>query len=164
MSVATALARARVRSTSTTSRATPRITSANAHAEPTLPAPMTPTFMTILLPCARRCPEVDPTFGGVPIDLFQLAGRKLDLFERADVLLQLNHAAGPNQRRRDARIAQGPSQRHLRQRLAAPAGDLMEGPHLRQDLFRQQIGRKRTRMAGSRAGRDASEISVGQQA
>src|SRR5882672_408720 len=50
-SVATALARARVRSTSTTSRATPRITSANAHAEPTLPAPITPTFMAT--PCSR---------------------------------------------------------------------------------------------------------------
>src|SRR6267378_2570177 len=75
MSAATALARARVRSTSTTSRATPRITSAKAHAEPTLPAPMTPTFMTIPLPCARRCPEVDPTFGGVPVDVFQLLGR-----------------------------------------------------------------------------------------
>src|SRR6266702_4617299 len=45
MSAATALARARVRSTSTTSRATPRSTTANAHAEPTLPAPMMPTFM-----------------------------------------------------------------------------------------------------------------------
>src|SRR6266540_7449039 len=55
MSVATALARARVRSTSTTSRATPRITSANAHAEPTLPAPMTPTFMAT--PFLRVCME-----------------------------------------------------------------------------------------------------------
>src|SRR5712664_42083 len=55
MSVATALARARVRSTSTTSPATPRITSANAHAEPTLPAPMTPTFMAT--PFLRVCME-----------------------------------------------------------------------------------------------------------
>src|SRR5882672_2966316 len=116
MSAATALARARVRSTSTTSRATPRITSAKAHAEPTLPAPMTPTFMTIPLPCARRCPEVDPTFGGVPVDVFQLLGRELELVERADVLLQLGHAAGPDQRRRDAGIAQYPGERHLRLR------------------------------------------------
>jgi len=40
----------------------------------------------------------------------------------------------------------------------------MEAPHLRQHLFRQQIGRKRTGMAGSRTGRDASKVSVGEQA
>ena len=82
------------------------------------------------LPCARRCPEVDPTFGGVPVDVFQLFGRKLELIECADVLLQLCHAAGPDERRRDAWIAQSPGERHLRQRLAAPDGDLIEGPYL----------------------------------
>src|SRR3981189_329434 len=111
---------------------------------------------------ARRLPEVDPAFSRVPVDVFQIAGRKLELLERACVLLQLGHAAGPDQRRRDAGVAQGPGQRHLRQRLTAPAGDLMEAPHLRQDLFRQQIGRKRTRMAGSRAGPDASKASGGE--
>src|SRR5258708_2255987 len=49
MSVATALARARVRSMTTISRATPRIASANTQAAPTAPAPMTPTFI-----CASR--------------------------------------------------------------------------------------------------------------
>src|SRR5438445_1050383 len=116
------------------------------------------------LPCARRCPEVDPTFGGVPVDVFQLFGRKLELIECADVLLQLCHAAGPDERRRDAWIAQSPGERHLRQRLAAPDGDLIEGPYLREELLGQQIGGKRTGMAGSRAGWDTSEVSVGEQA
>src|SRR6266853_2111087 len=113
---------------------------------------------------ARRLPEVVPALSRVPVDVFQIAGRKLELLERADVLLQLIYAAGPDQRRRDAGVAQGPGQRHLRQRLTAPAGDLMEAPHLRQGLFRQEIGRKRTGMAGSRAGRDTSKVSVGEQA
>src|SRR5882762_6925605 len=113
---------------------------------------------------ARRFPEVDPAIRREPVDVFQLAGRQLELLERAYVLLQLGHAAGPDQRRRDAGGAQGPGQRQLRQRLAASAGDLMEAPHLPQGLFRQQIGRKRTGMAGSRAGRDASKVSVGEQA
>src|SRR6267154_2787732 len=66
MSVATALARARVRSTSTTSRATPRIAAAKAHAEPTLPAPTMPTFMADLsewtsdLSTCSRCASADP--------------------------------------------------------------------------------------------------------
>src|SRR5260221_1344893 len=50
MSVATALARSRVRSTNTTSRAAPRRTTANAHADPTAPVPIIPTFITSALP------------------------------------------------------------------------------------------------------------------
>src|ERR1700738_928692 len=53
MSVATALARARVRSMSTTSRATPRITEANAHAQPPLPAPTIPSFIRTSFPGSR---------------------------------------------------------------------------------------------------------------
>src|SRR4051812_14665470 len=44
MSVATAVARSAVRSTSTISRAEPRSISANAHACPTAPTPTTPTL------------------------------------------------------------------------------------------------------------------------
>src|SRR5260221_8838788 len=50
MSVATALARSRVRSTNATGRGAPRRTTANAHADPTEPVPIIPTFITSALP------------------------------------------------------------------------------------------------------------------
>src|SRR5260221_10712009 len=73
MSVATALARSRVRSTNTTSRAAPRRTTANAHADPTAPVPIIPTFITSALPPPahrrdrnhryRSCPTLALTCG-----------------------------------------------------------------------------------------------------
>src|SRR5258708_36711471 len=55
MSVATALARARVLSMTTISRATPRMTSANTQAEPTAPAPTTPSFIIVATGLPLRC-------------------------------------------------------------------------------------------------------------
>src|SRR5690242_9961826 len=48
MSVATACAVLRVRLTTTICRALPRVTAANAQAQPTLPVPMMPSFMAQL--------------------------------------------------------------------------------------------------------------------
>src|SRR5882672_4719393 len=56
--VATAVARSRVRSTSTISRAAPRMTRASAHAEPTAPAPMIPTFIISSSIGLARCQDL----------------------------------------------------------------------------------------------------------
>src|ERR1700687_4528252 len=64
MSVATALARSRMRSTSTISRQEPRSTRDRAPAETTAPAPMFPTFM---VGSSNGCCIVqDPSDDGLP--------------------------------------------------------------------------------------------------
>src|SRR6266851_4566596 len=80
MSVATALARARVLSMTTISRATPRMTSANTQAEPTAPAPMTPTFIIVatgLSLCCNTTARAAGSCGGRAIPGYALAGRRL---------------------------------------------------------------------------------------
>ncbi len=51
---------------------------------------------------------------------------ELELGERADGILDLIDTAGADQRRRRARIAQHPGERHLRQRLAALRRDVVQ--------------------------------------
>src|SRR4029077_20773546 len=79
---------------------------------------------------ARRSPEVDAAVCCVTVDLAELIGRKLELVEGTDILFELRHAAGPDERRRHPRVAERPRQRHLRQRLAAPQRHLVQRPHL----------------------------------
>ena len=65
-------------------------------------------------------PEVDVRLGGVAVDLLELVGGEVELVERRDVRLQLLDAARADQRGGDARVAQDPGDRQLRERLAAP--------------------------------------------
>src|SRR5258708_11620209 len=80
MSVATALARARVLSMTTISRATPRLTSANTQAEPTAPAPTTPSFIIVATGLPLRCnttARAAGSCGGRATPRYALAGRRL---------------------------------------------------------------------------------------
>src|SRR5216683_1268188 len=80
MSVATALARARVLSMTTISRATPRMTSANTQAAPTEPAPTTPSFIIVatgLSLCCNTTARAAGSCGGRVIPRYALAGRRL---------------------------------------------------------------------------------------
>ena len=58
---------------------------------------------------------------GVAVDRGQLVGVEVQVLQRGDVLLELGHAAGADQRRGDPRVAQHPGQRQLGQGLAAAA-------------------------------------------
>src|SRR5438552_8881776 len=75
-------------------------------------------------------PEVDPAVGRVAVDLAQLLGCEGELVERGDILFELRHAAGADQCGGDAWVPQRPDESHLGQRLAAPLGQLVQGPHL----------------------------------
>src|SRR5258708_34381794 len=80
MSVATALARARVLSMTTISRATPRMTSANTQAEPSAPAPTTPSFIIVATGLPLRCnttARAAGSCGGRATPRYALAGRRL---------------------------------------------------------------------------------------
>src|SRR6266852_6236990 len=80
MSVATALARARVLSMTTISRATPRMTSTNTQAAPTEPAPTTPSFIIVatgLSLCCNTTARAAGSCGGRVIPRYALAGRRL---------------------------------------------------------------------------------------
>ena len=58
------------------------------------------------------------------------SAENLQIGERGDVLLDLLDAAGADQRRGHAAIAQHPGQSHLRQGLSALGGQLIERAHL----------------------------------
>src|SRR2546428_11556059 len=73
-------------------------------------------------------PEVDPAVGRVAVDLAKLLGREAELLEGGDILFQLRHAAGADQRGGAAGIAQRPGPGQLRQRLAAPLCPLAQRP------------------------------------
>ena len=63
------------------------------------------------------------------VDLDELLWRELGLLERGQVRLELLDPADADKGRGDARVAQGPGECHLRERLAAPTGDLGQRPH-----------------------------------
>src|SRR6202011_4981007 len=71
-------------------------------------------------------PQVDVALLRVAVDLLEFAGVEVQAVQRGDVLLELLHAARPEQRRGDSRVPQGPGDRELGERLPAPAGDLVQ--------------------------------------
>src|SRR6266566_4056107 len=92
-------------------------------------------------------PDVEVALGRVTVDRGELSLAETGQAGRGQVLLQLRHAARADQGRRDPLVAQYPAQRHLRQRLAAPAGDLVEPRDPRQVVLAQLIGGQGTALA-----------------
>src|SRR5688572_29859275 len=72
----------------------------------------------------------------------QVATRESRVVERGPRLFHVRHLAGADQRRSDDRVAQRPGNCHLRQRLTAGFGQLLELPDLldldRRDRIRIQ--------------------------
>src|SRR3954453_23416985 len=108
---------------------------------------------------ARRRPEVDAGVDGVLVDLAQLVVGEVELVERGDVLLELLHAARADERRRHARVAQCPRERHLGERLAALLRHRVQRAHVGQRLLGEQVGRQRAvLLRRARVRRDAVEV------
>jgi hypothetical protein len=66
----------------------------------------------------------------VAVDLGELVGGEFGPVERGYVGFELFDAAGADERGGDARVAEGPGDRQLRERLAAAGGELVERAHL----------------------------------
>ena len=80
--------------------------------------------------------------GGIPssvaqnrVDSGQILAREGQLSQCGHVLLDLFHAAGSDQRRGHALIAQHPRQSHLCQRLPALLSQLVQSPNFGELLF-----------------------------
>ena len=69
----------------------------------------------------------------------------------------------PDEGRGHPRIAQHPGDRHLRERLAAGGGELVQRPHLRQRIVREQVGGEGRVLCDARALGDAVEVLVREQ-
>ena len=113
---------------------------------------------------AWLAPQVDAAVVRLAFDRRQFAGAEFQLPECADVLADLRRTAGADQRRRDARIAQHPGQRHLRQALAARLRDLVERGHAGEIGRRQVLAAERAAAGAVDAGvgGDAAEVLVAQ--
>src|SRR5580765_3031468 len=77
-----------------------------------------------------------------PVDLGELVLRELEPIQCRDVLLELRDAARPDQRGRDPRVAQGPRQCELRERLSPAPGDLVQRPDLRERRLVEPVRRE----------------------
>src|SRR5438270_13660489 len=111
---------------------------------------------------ARGRPDVDAALGRVAVDLRELLVAEVEALERGDIRFELRDAADADERGSDARIAQDPGHRHLREGLAAARCDLVQGPDLDDRLVGDQAGRQRAVAAGPRAFRNAYQVLVGQ--
>src|SRR6266852_889527 len=67
---------------------------------------------------------------GEAIDLRELNLAEIKLVKRCEVLVELLHRAHADDGGGHARVAQHPRQRHLRQRLTAPARDVAQRRYL----------------------------------
>jgi hypothetical protein len=112
---------------------------------------------------ARRRPEVDPALRRVAVDLGKLSRGELEVPERGEVLLELDHAARSDDRRGHTRVAECPGERHLRQALSSTFRDLGERTHLGQGVVAEERRREGATRRGTRAGGDAAKVLAGQQ-
>src|SRR4029078_10626755 len=78
----------------------------------------------LLLDAARGSPKVDATLRRVLLDLGELVVGEVDARDGGNVRLELLHAAGTGERRRDAGITKRPGQGHLGEGLPAALRDL----------------------------------------
>src|SRR3954452_22223372 len=111
---------------------------------------------------ARLLPYVDSGVHGVSIYLGELVLGEVELIERAQAVLELAHAAGPDQGGRDAPVAQDPGDRHLGERLAAPLRDLVEPPDPSEVLVVEEGLLEEAVLSRARVLRDAVQVSVGE--
>src|SRR5205085_3429180 len=122
-------------------------------------------------PGARRCsgsgggtPQVDAALDGIAVNVGELILGEIEVVEGGDVLLELGHAAGADQHGSDSRVAQGPGDGHLSERLASPQGDVVEGPDAGEVVVAEHGTGECAVQRGSGAWGDAVEVSVGEQA
>src|SRR5438552_11495898 len=92
---------------------------------------------------ARLGPEVDAAVRRVVVDLREVLVREVEPVERGDVRLQLLDAARADERRRDARVAERPRERELRETLPASLRDLVQRAHLVEGLVGEHRRRER---------------------
>ena len=97
------------------------------------------------------------------VDLSQLLARERRCLRGVQAVVQLRDRAGADQRRRHARVAKHPRQRHLRERLAAPLGDGVQRADAAEVAIVQELGFERAAEPGPRPLRHAAEVLVGQQ-
>jgi hypothetical protein len=113
---------------------------------------------------ARGLPEVDAGVDGVLVDLAQLVVGEVQALERAERVVELGDARGADQRRGHARVAQDPGDRHLRERLAAPLGDLVERAHVLEALLGEHVLAEEDALGGARVLRHPVEVARGEHA
>ncbi len=89
---------------------------------------------------------------------------EVKVLDRRDVLLELRDAAGADQRRGDARIAQRPGDRELSERLPTACGDLVQRPDPGDVLVGDQALAEGLPDAHPRVLRHAVQVAVSQQA
>src|SRR5438445_10685513 len=95
------------------------------------------------------------------VDLRELIRSEVAPVERADVLLELRHAAYPNDRGGHARIAQDPREGHLRQLLSTVSSDLVQGAHPL-DVLVHGLGSQRVTLRCARTGRHTLQLTAGE--
>src|SRR3954463_16352689 len=83
-----------------------------------------------------------------PVDLGQLGIVEVEAVEGRDVLLELRDAARADQGRGDSRVARRPGDRQLGQRLAAPAGQLVQRPDAAEGRVVERVRAERLGAAG----------------
>src|SRR5581483_11581719 len=79
----------------------------------------------------------------------------------AEILVQLLHAADPDDRSRHPRVAERPRERHLRERLAALARDVAQRPD-RLEVLVDLVREERIALRRPRALRDAARVPIGE--
>src|SRR5262245_30816692 len=92
------------------------------------------------------------------LDRGGLVVREGEPVQRRDVVLELGHARRADERGGDALVTEHPCERHLRERLAASRGDLVQRAELSERLVREQLGRERARPARARALRNPGQV------
>src|ERR1035437_2633653 len=98
------------------------------------------------------------------VDLSELLRGETRVVESGYVVLELADAGTADQGRGDARVAERPGERHLRQRLPASTGDLVQPADPSQVRIAQHVPAERAVPGGSRTARNPVEIAVREEA
>src|SRR5699024_7689684 len=111
-----------------------------------------------------RPPKVHSALHRVAVDLSELGIAELQVLQRAESVVQLGHAGGSYQRGGHSWVAQYPGDRHLRQRLSAIGGDLIQLPDAGEVFLAQVLRTQRSALGSPGVLRHAVEILAGEQA
>ena len=113
---------------------------------------------------ARLLPKIEVAVFGVAIDLLQLRSSELELLEGVERVVELIDVARADERRSNTRVAQHPSDCHLRERLSAALRDVVESAHALEICFAEELLQQRGVFEfGAGIFRNAFEIFAGQQ-
>ena len=102
-----------------------------------------------LMPASTAC-------GSIAASSSSVSGGQRD---GGEVLVELLGGARADEHGRDARVAEHPGERELRQRPAAGAGDRVEGAHVGERLVGEPLGAQRAAAGGARVGGDAVQVA-----